>query len=135
MHQTKVGFRVCHDATFHTPLEFSLLDYNYTKNSHSSSIEKRKRRLGKGVKREVTPEFMNMSKEILYPQIQGVTNLSPLKESCPEIQGWSAKSSRYLTFRSSSRSQVADVEAKLTVAEGTAGLRRRRGNELGTAAV
>jgi hypothetical protein len=26
------------------------------------------------VKREVTPEFVNMSKEILYPQIQGVTN-------------------------------------------------------------
>jgi hypothetical protein len=25
------------------------------------------------VKREVTPEFVNMSKEILYPQIQGVT--------------------------------------------------------------
>jgi hypothetical protein len=24
-------------------------------------------------KREVTPEFVNMSKEILYPQIQGVT--------------------------------------------------------------
>jgi hypothetical protein len=33
----------------------------------------RKRRLGKGEKRDVTPEFVNMSKEILYPQIQGVT--------------------------------------------------------------
>jgi hypothetical protein len=32
-----------------------------------------KRRLGKDEKREVTPEFVNMSKEILYPQIQGVT--------------------------------------------------------------
>jgi hypothetical protein len=32
-------------------------------------------------------------------------------------------------------SRGADVEAKLTVAEGTAGLRRRRRNELGTAAV
>jgi hypothetical protein len=32
-------------------------------------------------------------------------------------------------------SRVADVEAKLTVAEGTAGLRRRRRNGLGTAAV
>jgi hypothetical protein len=31
-------------------------------------------------------------------------------------------------------SRVADVEAKLTVAEGMAGLRRRRGNGLGTAA-
>jgi hypothetical protein len=31
-------------------------------------------------------------------------------------------------------SRVADVEAKLTVAEGTAGLRRRRRNELGTVA-
>jgi hypothetical protein len=29
--------------------------------------------------------------------------------------------------------RVADVEAKLTVAEGTAGLRRRQGNGLGTA--
>jgi hypothetical protein len=29
MHQTKVKFRVQHDATIHTPLEFSLLDYNY----------------------------------------------------------------------------------------------------------
>jgi hypothetical protein len=29
MHQTKVKFRVQHDATFYTPLEFSLLDYNY----------------------------------------------------------------------------------------------------------
>jgi hypothetical protein len=28
----------------------------------------------KDEKREVTPEFVNMSKEILYPQIQGVTN-------------------------------------------------------------
>jgi hypothetical protein len=27
-------------------------------------------------KREVTPEFVNMSKEILYPQIQGVTGSS-----------------------------------------------------------
>jgi hypothetical protein len=35
----------------------------------------RKRRLGRMKKREVTPEFVNMSKEILYPQIQGVTNL------------------------------------------------------------
>jgi hypothetical protein len=48
----------------------------------------RKKRMRKDEKREVTPEFVNMSKEILYPQIQGVTNLSPLKESRPEIQGW-----------------------------------------------
>jgi hypothetical protein len=32
--------------------------------------------LGKDEKREVTPEFVNMSKEILYPQIQGVTYLN-----------------------------------------------------------
>ena len=37
----------------------------------------RKKRLGKGEKREVTPEFVNMSKEILYPQIQGVTGFPP----------------------------------------------------------
>jgi hypothetical protein len=36
--------------------------------------------------------------------------------------------------RNWSVSRVADVEAELTVAEGTAGLRRRRGNGLGTAA-
>ena len=36
----------------------------------------RKRRLGKDVKRGITPEFVNMSKEILYPQIQGVTQAS-----------------------------------------------------------
>jgi hypothetical protein len=36
--------------------------------------------------------------------------------------------------RNWSVSRVADVEAKLTVAEGTAGLRRRRGNGLGTVA-
>jgi hypothetical protein len=29
----------------------------------------------KDEKREITPEFVNMSKEILYPQIQGVTNV------------------------------------------------------------
>jgi hypothetical protein len=46
-------------------------------------------------------------KEILYPQIQGVTDLSPLKESRLEIQGWLAKSSGYLALRSSSLSQVA----------------------------
>ena len=38
----------------------------------------RKRRLGKDEKKEVTPEFVNMSKEILYPQIQGVTAWSAL---------------------------------------------------------
>jgi hypothetical protein len=33
----------------------------------------KKKRIRKDEKREVTPEFVNMSKEILYPQIQGVT--------------------------------------------------------------
>jgi hypothetical protein len=33
----------------------------------------KKKRMRKDEKREVTPEFVNMSKEILYPQIQGVT--------------------------------------------------------------
>jgi hypothetical protein len=45
----------------------------------------RKRRLGKDEKREVTPEFVNMSKEILYPQIQGVT--SPLLICCFSEKG------------------------------------------------
>jgi hypothetical protein len=38
----------------------------------------RKKRMRKDEKREVTPEFVNMSKEILYPQIQGVTPLQVL---------------------------------------------------------
>jgi hypothetical protein len=29
MHHTKIKFGVQHDATFHTPLEFCLLEYNY----------------------------------------------------------------------------------------------------------
>jgi hypothetical protein len=41
----------------------------------------RKKRMGKDEKREVTPEFVNMSKEILYPQIQGVTTVQKLVES------------------------------------------------------
>jgi hypothetical protein len=36
-----------------------------------------KKRIRKDEKREVTPEFVNMSKEILYPQIQGVTSPDP----------------------------------------------------------
>jgi hypothetical protein len=35
----------------------------------------RKKRLGKDEERKVTPEFVNMNKEILYPQIQGVTTV------------------------------------------------------------
>jgi hypothetical protein len=73
MHQAKVKSRVQHDATIHTPLGFNLLNYNYKQNKHFSPIEMRKKRMRKDEKREVTPEFVNMSKEILYPQIQGVT--------------------------------------------------------------
>jgi hypothetical protein len=41
------------------------------------------------VKREVTPEFVNMSKEILYSQIQGVTvPLGTIKISLPFIFRW-----------------------------------------------
>ena len=54
----------------------------------------RKKRVRKDEKREVTPEFVNMSKEILYPQIQGVTNLSPLKESRPRDSGLASKELR-----------------------------------------
>ena len=46
----------------------------------------RKKRLGKDEKREVTPEFVNMSKEILYSQIQGVTRALPAaSRSCVGI--------------------------------------------------
>jgi hypothetical protein len=52
----------------------------------------RKRRLGKEEKREVTPEFVNMSKEILYPQIQGVTSAviasQPKETSNLMYSGW-----------------------------------------------
>jgi hypothetical protein len=40
----------------------------------------RKKIMRKDEKREVTPEFVNMSKEILYPQIQGVTQVLALTE-------------------------------------------------------
>ena len=59
----------------------------------------RKKRMGKDEKREVTPEFVNMSKEILYPQIQGVTNLSPLKESRPRDLGLVSKEFRVFGFQ------------------------------------
>jgi hypothetical protein len=48
----------------------------------------RKRRLGKDEKREVTPEFVNMSKEILYPQIQGVTGIWYPKGSTFDLIGY-----------------------------------------------
>ena len=54
-------------------MEFSLLDYNYTKKKPLFFYRKEKEEIGEDVKRGVTPEFVNMSKEILYPQIQGVT--------------------------------------------------------------
>jgi hypothetical protein len=34
---------------------------------------------------------VSIGEEILYPQIQGVTNLSPLKESCPLDSGLANK--------------------------------------------
>jgi hypothetical protein len=37
----------------------------------------------KGKKERVTPEFGERKEEKILPQIQGVTNLSPLKESRP----------------------------------------------------
>jgi hypothetical protein len=42
----------------------------------------RKKRMRKDEKREITPEFVNMSKEILYPQIQGVTALTQALAPC-----------------------------------------------------
>jgi hypothetical protein len=58
MHQTKIKFGIQHDATFHTPLEFYLLEHYYIskENSHSSTIGKREKENG-GRRREVTPEF------------------------------------------------------------------------------
>jgi hypothetical protein len=58
-----------------------------------------------------------MSKEILYPQIQGVTNLSPLKESRPEIQGETSKKMRLVH-----RSFIASSNSTLTLATLTCGL-------------
>ena len=41
------------------------------------------KRMRKDEKREVTPELVNMSKEILYPQIQGVTFMHvPVPDIC-----------------------------------------------------
>jgi hypothetical protein len=46
----------------------------------------RKKRVRKDEKRGVTPEFVNMSKKILYPQIQGVTPPPPLELTPPRCQ-------------------------------------------------
>jgi hypothetical protein len=46
----------------------------------------------KGKKERVTPEFGERKEEKkFYPQIQGVTNLSPLKESRPRDPGLASK--------------------------------------------
>jgi hypothetical protein len=57
------------------PLRFCLLEYNYIfpMNNIPYSREKRKKVFEREGKRGVTPEFVDTSKEILYPQIQGVT--------------------------------------------------------------
>jgi hypothetical protein len=49
MHQTKVKFVVQHDATFHTPFGFCLLEYNYIFKENNNSPSKEK---GKWVLRE-----------------------------------------------------------------------------------
>jgi hypothetical protein len=59
---------------FILPLRFCLLEYNYIfpMNNIPYSREKRKNVFEREGKRGVTPEFVDTSKEILYPQIQGV---------------------------------------------------------------
>jgi hypothetical protein len=42
--------------------------------------------------------FVDSSKEILYPEIQGVTNLSPLKESRPQDSWLASKEFEVLRF-------------------------------------
>jgi hypothetical protein len=63
----------------------------------------RKRRLGKDEKREVTPEFVNMSKEILYPQIQGVTHEEdgawPHRMGRPKGATWQEKTTHPSMYR------------------------------------
>jgi hypothetical protein len=53
-------------------------------------IKKRKER---GTRRQHL-NFMDIREEILYLQIQGVTNLTPLTESCPEIQEDASKKNK-----------------------------------------
>ena len=63
----------------------------------------------KDEKREVTPEFVNMSKEILYPQIQGVTCSPPL---CPVSRRpiWAGtRSDNLLVGPGTSRGRNADT--------------------------
>jgi hypothetical protein len=52
MHQTKIEFRVQHDATIHTPLGFDLPKYYFiSKNSHSFTKRKRKGKMERGEER------------------------------------------------------------------------------------
>jgi hypothetical protein len=50
------------------------------KQNNSSLFRQKKKTHGK---ERVTPEFGDIRKEILYPQVQSVTNLTPLTESRP----------------------------------------------------
>jgi hypothetical protein len=55
------------------------------------------RRSETGREKRVTPEFGERKEEKkFYPQIQGVTNLSPLKESRPRDSGLASKELRVL---------------------------------------
>ena len=60
----------------------------------------RKKRMRNDEKREVTPEFVNMSKEILYPQIQGVTAAPQASSSdanpSPKVRSYYRKYTRGL---------------------------------------
>jgi hypothetical protein len=52
--------------------------------------------------------LVDIRKEILYPQIHGVTNLTPLTESAPEIQEEASKKNK-------ASSSVAQGFLKLTL--------------------
>jgi hypothetical protein len=67
-----------------------------TDTCHHTSL-KLGRRSETGREKRVTPEFGERKEEKkFYPQIQGVTNLSPLKESRPRDSGLASKELRVL---------------------------------------
>jgi hypothetical protein len=57
------------------------------------------RRSKTGREKRVTPEFGEQKEEKIYPQIQGVTILSPLKESRPRDSGLARKELRVFSHQ------------------------------------
>jgi hypothetical protein len=80
-------------------MTLSLCFIHDTDTCHYTSL-KLGRRSETGREKRVTPKFGERKEEkTFYPQIRGVTNLSPLKESCPRDSGLASKDFRIFSHQ------------------------------------